>query len=423
MLNIPETARGLPSPAALFAPVAGHKRVGLAVSGGADSLALMLLAARWAADAGVALEVYTVDHGLRPEAAAETAFVVREAGKLGLKARVLRWEDDKPRSGVQAAAREARYRLIGAAMDRDGATVLLTAHHMRDQAETVLMRLAHGSGVSGAGGMMVHAEVFGVPVCRPLLGIAPEVLADVVAKAGISAVEDPSNSNTRFERVRWRQALPALAAEGLDAARLAQFAKRAARADDALRTISDELFCRLAARNGLGVVSIARDEFENLHPELRLRLLRRALDLAGGRQKPYALQQIEELDAGLRGAAFERMTLGGAVIERNPDTIGLYREEGRMAHGDVTIPPGEDVLWDNRFLIANALDEAVRVRRGSDLTRETVEALLPDTLPFSMAQIAGAPVVRGGEGTILAIGTFVLQGGISVTFRDCGTAA
>ncbi|MEO6014711.1 MAG: tRNA lysidine(34) synthetase TilS, partial [Devosia sp.] len=201
---------------ALFAPLEGYDKLGLAVSGGPDSLALMLMLAKWArGPLAPQLFVYTVDHGLRPEAAAEAAMVVREAEALGLPARALRWEGDKPSSGVQAAARTARYRLMAEAMEDDGVAILVTAHHLADQAETVLMRLAHGSGIEGLRGMDALSLVEGCEVYRPLLGLRPEVLREVVSDAGLAPANDPSNSDEDYERVRWRVMLPALEALGL----------------------------------------------------------------------------------------------------------------------------------------------------------------------------------------------------------------
>src|SRR5690606_14362453 len=145
----------------------------------------MLMAARWARGRAVTLLVYTVDHALRPEAAHEAAMVVREATTLGLRARILRWEGDKPGAGVQAAARTARYRLMAAAMKQDGAELLLTAHHLGDQAETVLMRLAHGSGIDGLRGMDRLSFVEGCKIYRPLLDVRPELLREIVDEAGL----------------------------------------------------------------------------------------------------------------------------------------------------------------------------------------------------------------------------------------------
>ena len=189
---------------ALFADVAGEPALGLAISGGSDSLALMLLAQRWAAslDAAPRLVVYSVDHGLRPEAAGEVAMVLQAAAALGLVARGLAWAGPKPETGLQEAARLARYRLMGAAMAEDGATVLLTAHHLQDQAETVLMRMAHGSGIEGLKGMTGMAEIEGLRVHRPLLHVDPTALRSLVDAAGLTPAEDPSNADLHYERVR-----------------------------------------------------------------------------------------------------------------------------------------------------------------------------------------------------------------------------
>ena len=149
---------------AIFAPLAEFRRLGLAVSGGPDSLALLLLAAAFADRHGAHARfvVYSVDHALRPEAAAEAAYVADAAQRLGFAARVLRWEGPKPTTGIQQAARTARYGLIAAAMPADGAEILVTAHHLADQPETVLMRLAHGSGIEGLRGMDYFAEIGGL---------------------------------------------------------------------------------------------------------------------------------------------------------------------------------------------------------------------------------------------------------------------
>jgi tRNA(Ile)-lysidine synthase len=317
-------------PTALFAPLDEFARLGLAVSGGADSLALLLLAARHATTAAARARffVYSVDHGLRPEAADEVAFVVREAERLGFAARPLRWSGPKPKTGLQQAAREARYALIAAAMRADAVPVLLTAHHLGDQAETVLMRLAHGSGLEGLRGMDYFSEVAGLSLVRPLLGIDPDALRQVVAEAGLTPVVDPSNSDAEYERVRWRQMLPQLAALGLDAARLSQFALRMRDADRALEHATARALADVSFSDGQGAATLDRD-FLRLQPHaVAVRVVGHVLDRVGGGRKPHALAPVEALtDRLLREPC--KTTLHGCVVTATGTEIRVAREGPR----------------------------------------------------------------------------------------------
>jgi len=316
----------------LFGAVAGASKLGLAVSGGPDSLALMLLAADWARAPGrPELVVYSVDHGLRPEAPGEVAMVLREASARGLAARALRWEGEKPSTGIQAAARSARYRLMAEAMRADGADILLTAHHREDQAETVLMRLAHGSGIEGLKGMLPMTVIEGVTVARPLLGTARETLRAVVAAAGLAAADDPSNADDHYERVRWRQLMPDLEAMGLDAERLGRFAERMADADDALAQMAASLIAKWAERNE-GLATLPRAQLMAAPKAVAVKALGRLLSEVGGAGKGRDLGRIEELY--LRLAATERArasTLHGCVVESDGITVSVRREGARRA--------------------------------------------------------------------------------------------
>ena len=210
----------------------------IAVSGGPDSTALLTLAARWAGQQKKRrpkLLAITIDHGLRPQAAAEAAAVKRLARRLGVPHRTLRWRGKKPESGLQEAARIARYRLLAQAAARAGYGHVMTAHTLDDQAETVLFRLARGSGLTGLAGMATASplpvggsEIF---LLRPLLHVAKSRLIATLEAAGISYAEDPSNSDPRFTRARLRALMPALAHEGLDARGLARLAMRMRRAE------------------------------------------------------------------------------------------------------------------------------------------------------------------------------------------------
>jgi tRNA(Ile)-lysidine synthase len=318
---------------AVFTPLAEYRRLALAVSGGADSLALMLLAHRFATESGQGHDrfvVYSVDHGLRPEAAAEAAFAVREAQRLGFAARVLRWEGDKPSTGIQQAARLARYRLLAAAMAEDGAEALLTAHHLGDQAETVLMRLAHGSGVEGLRGMDYHSDIEGLTIIRPLLGMEPAELWHLVEAAGLEAISDPSNSDVDYERVRWRQAMPQLAALGLDARRLAKFADRMRDADRALLDMSSQAFAQVAVSADGAQAVIERSLLWQLPRAVAVRLVARTLAAVGGGTKPHALAAVEALtDRLIREPV--RTTLHGCIVRSGRVSIRISREPGRLA--------------------------------------------------------------------------------------------
>ena len=290
----------------LFAPWLDAPAIVLAVSGGPDSVAMMWLAARWrrALKRGPALHVVTVDHRLRPASAQEARAVKKLAGELELPHRTLRWTDDKPSSGVPAAAREARYALLAKAARRAGASHVFTAHTRDDQAETVLMRLSRGSGITGLCAMAPQTERDGIMLARPLLDIAKADLIATLDKAAIDFAVDPSNSDPRFTRPRLRRLLVELAEEGCDARNLARLAERLRRADSALQLMADgaERFLALSVSDG------GRDRpgwdargFAALPAEIQLRLLLRWLDRVGI-EGPAELGKAEALLAELTAA-------------------------------------------------------------------------------------------------------------------------
>lgn len=338
-----KAADALPDPEALFAPLKDHDRLGLAVSGGADSMALMLLAHRFALGRGEMQRfvVYSVDHKLRPEAAAEAAFVRSTAERMGFVARILRWTGPKPATGLQAAARRERYRLMAEAMREDGATVLLTAHHLGDQAETVLMRMAHGSGIEGLRGMDYSTEIGGLRIIRPLLAVDPVLLRQLVFEAGLEPVTDPSNADRNFERVRWRQLRPELAALGLDAARLGKLASRLRDADQALETSAAAAFAGVARPAGGSGLRLDRAMLTGLPRAIAVRVIGRALGEVGGWQKPHALAAVEALTDRLVHGPI-RTTLHGCTVRSDGESIRIERETGRRdaASGRLVEPAG-----------------------------------------------------------------------------------
>ncbi|MCK1616297.1 tRNA lysidine(34) synthetase TilS [Bradyrhizobium sp. 159] len=316
----------------LFAGLKTSPALVLAVSGGPDSVALMWLAARWRRSLarGPQLTVVTVDHGLRPEAAREAREVKRLAAELGLPHRTLRWRGAKPKTGLPAAAREARYRLLAQAARAVGASYVLTAHTRDDQAETLLMRMIRGSGLAGLSAMAGVSERDGIVLARPLLDVPKAQLIATLKRAKVGFADDPSNRDTAFTRPRLRALLPQLAAEGGDARTLVRLASRLARANAAVEVLADgaERFLRLRDRDvapQAGVRSFEASAFAALPEEVRLRLLLRAID-ALGHEGPAELGKVESLmavldrviAAGPRPAANGRpvlkQTLAGALI-------------------------------------------------------------------------------------------------------------
>src|ERR1700731_2633554 len=235
----------------LFADWKAAPAIVLAVSGGPDSIALMWLAARWRSTLarGPRLIAVTVDHGLRPEASREARDVKRLARTLDLPHRTLRWSGTKPKTGLPAAARAARYRLLAQAARAAGATHILTAHTRDDQAETLLMRMLRGSGIAGLAAMARESEREGVLLARPLLDVSKSQLVATLKKAKVGFVDNPTNHDTSLTRPRLRALMPVLAAEGGDPRNLARLASRLARANAAVEVLVDGAERYLALRD------------------------------------------------------------------------------------------------------------------------------------------------------------------------------
>lgn len=306
----------------LFADWRSAPALVLAVSGGPDSVALLWLAARWrrALKRGPALMVVTIDHGLRPEAAREARGVKQLAASLDIPHRTLRWTGDKPSTGLPAAAREARYRLLAKAARAHKASHVLTAHTRDDQAETLLMRMARGSGLTGLASMARESRRDGMLLARPFLDVPKSRLIATLARAKIGFVQDPTNQDAHFTRPRWRALMPQLAAEGFNSRNLARLAMRLTRADTALELLVDGAERFLAMKNDPTRPGWDAAGFAGLAEEVRIRLLLREITRVG-HEGPAGLGQVEVLSAAIeRGMQASgngirlKQTLAGALI-------------------------------------------------------------------------------------------------------------
>jgi tRNA(Ile)-lysidine synthase len=418
----------------LFAPLEPYQVVLLAVSGGVDSTALMHLVSRWHSrrgQSGPLIAVATVDHALRPSSAAEAAAVGVAATALGFPHHIRRWDGPKPTTGLQAAARDVRYRLlddvlrglVAKAPRRDlkhqARGAVITAHTADDQAETFIMRLARGSGADGLAAMAPTAlRVIEqdprlqktLEIVRPLLGVARARLLATLKAEGVHFVDDPSNADTRFERVRVRQALETLEALGVTREAIARSAERLRSTRELLERTSFELLAK-AMTHPFGLYMTLNDKaFRAADPETGLRAFRLVLAQMGGAHPPSRLTTVEAAFTRLfRRPASEAtpvLTLNGCIVEPQPGAIlhrvvHVYREEHR--HGGletVRLLPGEDIHWDRRFLVRAkpGWRSSVTVGPLGDdwaILKESVPEL-KDLLPVRAARTM--PCVRTSDG-------------------------
>jgi len=324
------------------------RRLGLAVSGGGDSMAMMYLAARWAVDARVALHVVTVDHGLRAESSSEAAMVAGCAAALDLPHDTLCWRGWDGTGNLQSAARDARRALIADWAMHHGIGDVATGHTMDDQAETVLLRLARGSGIDGLAG--IQDVTPGSPSwLRPLLRIRREALRDWLRENGISWIDDPSNDNPRFDRVRARALQGHLSDLGLTPERLATLADHMGNARIVLRGEAVALARRIVVQQG-GDIFIDRRGFDAAPAELQNRLLAGAMMWIAS--APYRPRFI-----ALGRYAHRQGTLAGCLLRDEGGLFRLTREYNAVK--DMRGPT--DQPWDSRWQMNGPHDPALHI--------------------------------------------------------------
>lgn len=408
--------------------------IGLAVSGGGDSMAMLALAHNWARVWGVRLWVVTIDHGLRPESAAEAAMVARECALLERPHATLRWHWDGA-GNVMDAARSARLALID--RWRAGLEHVLMAHTADDVAETFLMRLARGSGVDGLAAMQATRHVVphpdaghhvlrpdevvqtaeppaptkrvagvaafsrGFTVLRPCLEMSRADLRHYARRLNVPWVDDPTNEDPKYDRTRVRNLLGMLGDIGLDAQKLTATAQRMKRASGALRARADQVAQELCSGLEKGLVIFERSKFEQVERDTQLRLLAAAcMWVSGAAYKPRAESLEGLLDRLLAGGAG---TLIGAKAETGVDCLFVFREFAAVA-GCCVAYSRQGSLWDGRFRIAGynpdraeltirALGEAVsgcKTWRDSGVPRA---ALMASPAIFEQDTLIAAPIL------------------------------
>lgn len=380
-------------------PFEPRPHLAVAVSGGSDSLALALLAHDWAQAQGGRVTALSVDHGLRDGSRAEALQVGRWLRKRGIAQRILTWEGEKPKRGMMAAARQARYRLLEDWCARKGVLHLLLAHQIEDQAETLLMRLARGSGADGLAGMASIVNARQVRLLRPLLGTRRADLKAYLEGLGQGWIDDPSNENPIFERVRLRASAPVLADLGLRAEALAASAAKLSAQKRHLEAETAASLARHVIVDSLGFAWVERAMLDE-SDEIRHRCLARLLACLNGETYLPAMDQVERLGLSMMGGAWRGGTLAGCRLLPSQGRILIVREAAACAP-PLRLVSGQSCLWDGRWRLTQARrrglflgalggPEAQELARQAPGLRESVHVPFPAW--------ASLPAIRDARG-------------------------
>lgn len=386
----------------------------VAVSGGADSMALALLMADWAKKKKIGILPLIVDHRLRPDSTKEARHVARLLRKAGLKPQILSWTaKTKPSANRQAAAREARYALLAEACAKHGIRHLLLAHHRDDQAETLLLRALRGSGVDGLAAMQPRATRENLILLRPLLDIPKARLVATLRKRKQGWVEDPSNANLSFQRVRVRAALDVLSGNDADSRaelvqHLAQTAKNFARTRALLDAAAYDLLHASVQLTPAGAAWLDATQLAGAEDELALRALVKLLGAIGGMAVPPRLDGLQRLLAALRDGKALPLTLHRCLLTnvKGDRRLLVCREARYLPEPQPlgTMPrngmPGNAILWDGRFRITVA--RPVRGVSLAPLGRDTPPGVTAELVP-KVAWPSLPALRRTGDGRLLAV--------------------
>lgn len=317
---------------ASFLDVCAAKEIAVAVSGGGDSMALCHALSEYLLNQGSAAHIYalSVDHGLRPEAAEEASFVGQQLESIANASHhILVWDHKEDvGSRIQEKARAARYELMYDFMHEQEVKYLFLGHHQDDQAETFLFRLAKGSGLDGLSCMPVRSKQQGngIILCRPLLGEGKTEILKFLEEQKINYVEDPSNKNEHYARVRLRNSMGVLSEEGLSSKRLYSTAKRMGRAQGALAYVTDLEYKNALTRSDTGEIVFETQKLLKQPLEIVIRIILRAIEELSPDQNGYGprLERVENLCEDLmKPSSFRKRTLKGIIFEKK-DKYGEF---------------------------------------------------------------------------------------------------
>ena len=330
----------------LFSSYINHDRIALAVSGGRDSMALMYLVYRWKAHLAlnIEIEVLTVNHNLRKAAEDECGFVQKIAKNYGFKHKVLIWEHEHVETSIQEKARKARYQLMLDYVREENIDIILTAHTSDDNIETFIMRLAKGSGLNGLKSINEIRHEDRIQIQRPLLSLSRSLTTEILRSTGNEWVDDPTNDDERFERVKIRNNISLLSSFNISSDNLTKTIQRLARAHESISFFTNLVSEELVELSELGHANVNFDKLRYYPKEIILRVFAKALtDVNGGN---VSLSSLEAVFAELIKTERSK-TLNGCQIIPQKNKYVIVRENRGISPVEIKI--NERISWDGRF--------------------------------------------------------------------------
>ena len=330
----------------LFSSYINHDRVALAISGGRDSMALMYLIYRWKAHLAlnIEIEVLTVNHNLRKAAEDECRFVQKIAKNYGFRHKELTWEHEHIETSIQEKARNARYQLMLDYVREENIDTILTAHTSDDNIETFIMRLAKGSGLDGLKSINEIRYEDGIQIHRPLLSLSRSLTTEILRSTGNEWVDDPTNDDERFERIKIRNNIRSLSSFNISPDNLTKTIQRLARAHESISFFTNLVSQELVELSELGHADVNFDKLRHYPKEIILRVFAKALtDINGGN---VSLSSLEAVFAELIKTERSK-TLNGCQIIPQKNKYVIVRESRGISPVEIKID--ERISWDGRF--------------------------------------------------------------------------
>lgn len=334
-----------------FSFLQGETFIAVAVSGGPDSLALTLLLHQWAHQHKKQLIALTVDHALRPESTQEALQVQSWMQRHNIPHKILTWQGHKPTSRIQETARQMRYFLLHEACREQRITTLFLAHQAYDQVETFLMRLSRGSGLRGLCSMRTVTPLDTLTLVRPLLSIPPERLKATLESFSQPYLQDPSNDNEAFERIRWRHAWQGITSQGLSLQAILKTIDRLQDSQGLVETYLADLTSRTMMLSPYGYITLDWQQIQTLPLEVVHILISEILQLFSIKGWGPNQSSLKRLCHGLLRTNRRIFTLGGTVIQKKGTNLFFFRETRALPH-PLTLSEGpHKIWWDFRFFI------------------------------------------------------------------------